>query len=144
MAVRLQQLLADQPITNLKTESARSFFGTLCSRLRISEQAPLGQQFSEVLTYIWLHNFGFWINDYVAVAVADPTIVSVQPEEAQILKPEGVLEWCEHACEDLQQRIEKMLESGVAAPDQIIECSNSTQSLLSIATAVQAALGANT
>lgn len=122
------------------TGAAKAFLTGLCQRLNIqSGAAGLKQQFFGLLTHLLGKAPALacsWLPEYLAVST---TLVSSDPEEAYILQPQSVLAWCQQAAAGLQQRVGAFLQSGPSARvDAVLEMQQTAQSLLSVATAVQA------
>ena len=140
-ALQLQQALVDAGMPSAGTGAAKAFIQGLCSRLGISSSAPgLQQQFFALLTHLLSKAPALacsWLSDYLAFSTA---LSSSDPEEAFVLQPQSVLAWCQQATAGLQQRVGAFLRSEPSARmDAVLELQQTAQSLLAVATAVQAA-----
>lgn len=144
MALRLQQVLVDVPISKLKSgEPIRSFIHTIATRFDLPS-STLQQQFHEILSRVFASALGFWICDYVAIVCGDVTISSSDPEEHALLQPTGVLAWCQSTAQELQNKVVTLVKSGAttaAQPDHIIELGHAAKTLLAITEEVGAAMG---
>ncbi|KAF6262479.1 hypothetical protein COO60DRAFT_628905 [Scenedesmus sp. NREL 46B-D3] len=134
MALRLQQALVDSPLTNLKSESVRSFIGVLAQRFGLHAvlDGDLQQQFHRLLSAIFEANLGWFICDYIAIVCNDKDYSSADPEEWQLLQPTAVLGWSQATANELLARVLSLFQSG-ASPDTIIELAHATKTLLSVA-----------
>jgi hypothetical protein len=137
-ALHLQQALVDAGMP--AAGAAKAFLKGLCQRLGLGICAGgVKQQFFDLLTHLLGKAPSLassWLSDYLAFST---TLVSSDPEEAYVLQPQSVLAWCQQATANLQQRVGAFLRSGPSAGvDAVLELQQTAQSLLSVATALQA------
>lgn len=139
----MQQALVDAGMP--AAGAARSYSKGLGQRLGIGSRAGgLKQQFFDLLTYLLGKAPSLacsWLSDYLAFST---TLVSSDPEEAYVLQPQSVLAWCQQTTASMKQRVGAFLRTGPSARvDAVLELQQTAQSLLSVATAVQAVSSSN-
>jgi hypothetical protein len=143
--LQLHQALVDAGMP--AAAAARASLQNLCQRLGVSSTSSSGglkQQFFALLTHLLKEAPSLassWVTDYLACSAL---LSSSDPEEAFVLQPQAVLEWCQEAGTKLEARVGAFLRAGPSAgSDAVLDLEQAAQSLLSIATAVQAVSSGN-